>query len=106
VVSFLILSVIFGLILRALGVVNKIPILGMINRTAGAVLGLLVAAVILYVLAQILEIIAARSPGDIAFLSQTHIAKYVYDFLIQADFRSGASKAVTTTVNFVEQKLK
>jgi hypothetical protein len=77
IVTFAVMSILLGVLLKVLGIIHKIPILGTVNRTAGALLGLLVAAAIIWIAAHILEFFITRSPDSVAFLDDS----YVYDIM-------------------------
>jgi hypothetical protein len=82
-VSFIILSIIFSAVVSALGIINRLPLLGTVNRLAGAVLGLIISAMILYILSLILMIIINQNPEYQAFFDETIITKYVINYLTE-----------------------
>ncbi|MDR0904318.1 MAG: CvpA family protein [Ruminococcus sp.] len=82
-VSFIILSIVFSVIVGALGIINRLPLLGIVNRLAGAVLGLLISAMILYILSLIIMIILNQTPDLQTEIDKTFIAKYCIEYLTE-----------------------
>ncbi|MDR0987580.1 MAG: CvpA family protein [Ruminococcus sp.] len=80
-VSFVILAIVFGVIVNSLGIINRLPLLGTVNRLAGAVLGLLVSAMILMILSLILLIFLNQNPDLQTEIDKTYIAKYCIEYL-------------------------
>jgi uncharacterized membrane protein required for colicin V production len=80
-VVFIILSIVFSIIVRVSGVINRLPLLGIVNRLAGAVLGLLISAMILYILSLIIMIVLNQNPDFQTEINKTIIAKYCIEYL-------------------------
>jgi uncharacterized membrane protein required for colicin V production len=65
-VIFVLLSICFGLIVRALGIIDKIPVLGTVNSIAGGICGVIFALFILY-----FALIIVGYLGENGFVSET-----------------------------------
>jgi hypothetical protein len=59
-IFFVLLSICFGLIVRALGIIDKIPVLGTVNSLAGGVCGLAATLLIAYIVLSVYRILAER----------------------------------------------
>jgi uncharacterized membrane protein required for colicin V production len=79
--SFIILAIICSVVLGSLKLINKIPLLGPINRFAGAVLGLLISAMILYIMSLVFMIIINHNPEFQTVLDDTLFTKHVFLYL-------------------------
>lgn len=71
--------------------VNEIPIIGSVNVLAGAALGLIEGAVILYLISQVVRFIIYLTGDSLMFLNsttvaQTYVFKYIYSFDITSLF--------------------
>jgi hypothetical protein len=84
-VTFFVLIAVLGIVLKATGVVNKIPIVGGVNRFAGAILGLLAALIIIYILSRLCLIFFGNSPGLYAFVDRTLFTKYIFSLLTETN---------------------
>jgi hypothetical protein len=83
--TFIIISIILGLVIKATGIINKIPIVGGVNRFAGAILGLLVAITILFILSRIALIFFGGNVNLQTFVDRTFVTKYIFRFLTETD---------------------
>jgi uncharacterized membrane protein required for colicin V production len=81
--TFIIACVLLGIVIKATGVVNKIPIVGGVNRFAGAILGLLVAVTIIYILSRICLIFFGDGLALQTYLDRTLFTKYIFGFLTE-----------------------
>jgi hypothetical protein len=84
-VLFIVISALLGIVIKATGVVNKIPFVGGVNRFAGAILGLLVALVILYILSRIALIFFDGNLALQAYMDRTFVTKHIFRFLTETD---------------------
>ena len=85
VVAFLIILVVlviaFPIVIRALGIINKLPVIGGINRLAGAVLGLGIGLAVVWVLFIVLTLMYDTSLGRACFenIEASAMLKTLYD---------------------------
>jgi uncharacterized membrane protein required for colicin V production len=84
-VLFIIIIALLGIVVKMTGVINKVPIVGGVNRFAGAILGLLVAITILYVLSRIALIFFDGNLALQTFVDRTFVTKYIFWFLTETD---------------------
>jgi uncharacterized membrane protein required for colicin V production len=83
-VLFIIFAAILGIVIKVTGVIHKIPLIGGVNRFAGAILGLLVGLTVLYVVSRIASIFLDNT-GNLSlqtYLDKSFVTKYVFSFLI------------------------
>ncbi len=69
-VLLLLLAALFRLLMRALTMVNKIPVIGPFNRLGGALLGLLTALLLSFVLINFAAILPVPAVGEAVSSSQ------------------------------------
>jgi uncharacterized membrane protein required for colicin V production len=67
--------VLFGLLLKTTGVINKLPLIGTANKILGAILGLFFAAIIIYVMILLMDLIFTFT-GDNSLFNGSFTADY------------------------------
>ena len=82
---FVIFSLIIGGLVKALQVVNKIPLIGGVNKLLGGIFGVLVALMILYMIAIGIRLFVGLTNQNLPILSdttigKTYLFKYIYHF--------------------------
>ncbi len=77
---FLVIRFLFALLYRILDAVSKLPVLGLVNRFGGGVLGLINGLAIVYILCAILALwMPVGQAGALqGGMEQSHLAKYFY----------------------------
>jgi len=88
---FTLTEIIFAVIVKSLGLVNGIPVIGTVNTVLGVFLGILEAAVAVFTVCIGIALIISITGDNIIFLNtltinQTHIFKHIY-FLDFLDFK-------------------
>lgn len=76
-VSFTVINLLWGLISHALNLVTRLPGLHFLNKSAGAVVGLLEGIVLLFVLAALSRLLGGLIPAEA--IQQSHLLKFFMD---------------------------
>lgn len=85
IISFIVLvivvSIVLKLVLKALGLVGKIPVVGSINRLAGAVIGIAVGLIVVWILFLLITLSYSTSVGQTCYqyIIETPFLKNIYD---------------------------
>jgi len=81
VVTFIILLIVFRIVIKALNIMAKLPVINGINRFAGLVVGLSQGILILWILFLVITILASTSIGKSAFamINESAFLTYLYE---------------------------
>lgn len=82
------LLVVFPIVIKALGIINKLPVIGGMNRLAGVALGLCIGLVVVWVVFVLLTLIYDTSLGKLCFenIESSAMLKTLYDKNILMNF--------------------
>ena len=81
-ILYIILSFVVSVIAKALGIINKVPLIGGLNKILGGVFGLLNAGIWCYILAGVVGLFIGLTNGNIDFMNNQIIDKTVLFKLI------------------------
>ncbi|MBP1562721.1 MAG: CvpA family protein [Oscillospiraceae bacterium] len=86
---FIVFTFVFGIIARASGFINKIPVIGKINSLLGGIAGLLEAAIIIVVFCLMTKLISSMFAGDVILFNDTAInSTFLFKHIYNLDFLS------------------
>jgi len=82
-ILYIVLSFVVSVVAKALGVINKVPLIGGLNKLLGGVFGMLNAGIWCYILASLVGLFIGLTNGNIDFLNnqiidQTVLFKLIY----------------------------
>ena len=81
-ILYIVLSFVVSVIAKALGIINKVPLIGGLNKILGGVFGLLNAGIWCYILAGVVGLFIGLTNGNIDFMNNQIIDKTVLFKLI------------------------